>query len=229
MTSLLITLSLIGCLSFGMLFFIYRSFRMNKKVCLMMSILLIYVMGIGCYLNPDLWRWYQHLQQQKALDKAKAILAEPKKIAMLKIRLQDIVKIHPSDAKAWFLLGRLWAAENNWKQASHALQKSYELNHADIKTAIFYAESLMHVEHHLSVTSRQVLLDILKQEDNQPDALLMLAEDANMRQCPMEAIGYWKRVLILLPKDSEMYEALDKAISKAQKQKSTHCVKAQAQ
>ena len=123
MTSLLITLLLIGCLSFGIFFYIYRSFRMDKKVCLMLAILFIGIMGVGYHINPDLWRWYQHLQQQQSLDKAKAILAEPKKIAMLKIRLEDIVKLHPTDAKAWFLLGRLWAAEKNWKQASHALQK----------------------------------------------------------------------------------------------------------
>ncbi|NBX84756.1 MAG: hypothetical protein EBQ95_04005 [Gammaproteobacteria bacterium] len=229
MTSLLITLLVIGCLSFGIFFYIYRSFRLDKKVCLMLAILFIGIMGVGYHINPDLWRWYQHLQQQQSLDKAKAILAEPKKIAMLKIRLQDIVKLHPSDAKAWFLLGRLWAAEKNWKQASHALKKSYALNPSDIKTGIFYAESLIHVENHLSIKSRQVLLHILKQEDNQPDALLMLAEDANMRRCPTEAIDYWKRVLILLPKDSEMYEALEIAISKAQKQKSTNCVKVQVQ
>jgi cytochrome c-type biogenesis protein CcmH len=229
MTSLLITLFLIACFSFGVFFFIYHSFRLHKKSCLSMGILFISVMGIGYYLNPDLWRWYQHLKQQQALAKAKAILAEPKKIAMLKIRLHDIVKLHPTDAKAWFLLGRLAAAENNWKQASFALKKAYDLNHNDIKTAIFYTESLIRVEQHLSMTSRQILLDILKHDDNQPDALLMLAEDANMRQCPIEAIEYWKRVLILLPKDTEMYESLDKAISNAQKKKSTHCVKVQDQ
>lgn len=227
MKQLWLVLILIGLGSIGVFGVLYTQLRKYKMVYAMFAGVTALVLALGFYLNPDLFRWYQHLQQQAALSQAKSILAEPKKMAMLKIRLQDVVELHPEDAKAWFLLGRLWAAENNWKQASSALEHAYLLNQKDLKTAIFYAESMIRVEQKMTPLARDVLLKVLNQEPEQPDALLMLAEDAVSRQCPMEAIEYWKRVLIAVPKDSEMYNILEEAMQKARQKDPSHCSRVQ--
>lgn len=225
MNQLLFLSVILGLGTLGLLVFLYRQFRHHPMLFFMFSGFITIVLGFGYVINPDIWRWYQHEQQQVALNQAKSILAEPKKMAMLKIRLQDVVNVHPEDAKAWFLLGRLWAAENDWNQATKALQHAYQIQPKDIKTAIFYAESLIRSQQKMSVESRQVLLKVLKQDPEQADALLMMAEDAVSRQCPLESIEYWKRVLVMVPKNSEMYQTIEEAIEKAHHKDATHCIK----
>ena len=44
-------------------------------------------------------------------------------------------------------------------------------------------------------------------------------QDAKAHQCYQQAIAYWQRILVILPKDSEMAQAITDAIKKAHKKK----------
>jgi|LauGreDrversion4_2_1035121.scaffolds.fasta_scaffold222627_3 cytochrome c-type biogenesis protein CcmH len=189
---------------------------LHRKIILACSSL---VMTCVLIVNPDIVNWYQFIQQQKALQLAHAILKQPKQVEMLLERLQQAVVEHPNDAKAWFLLGRIYAANQDWPHAHDALLQAYRRHPNDIKTALFYVETIWHTQGRITHQAHVILQSVLKTEPNQPDALLMLATDAKEHQCFVKAIGYWKRVLVLFPKDSKMYKILLEVIDDAKKQR----------
>jgi cytochrome c-type biogenesis protein CcmH len=198
----------------GVLFWQIQN-ALHRKLILSCSILVI---ACALMANLDIANWYQFIQQQKALQQAQSILKQPKQVEHLLERLQQAVIEHPEDAKAWFLLGRIYAANQDWPHAHDALLQAYRLHPDDLKTALFYVETIWHTQGRITKQAHMILQRVLKKEPNQPDALLMLATDAKEHQCYQQAIMYWKRVLVMFPKDSEMYKILLEAIEDAQKQ-----------
>jgi cytochrome c-type biogenesis protein CcmH/NrfG len=198
----------------GVLFWQIQN-ALHRKLILSCSILVI---ACALMANLDIANWYQFIQQQKALQQAQSILKQPKQVEHLLERLQQAVIEHPEDAKAWFLLGRIYAANQDWPHAHDALLQAYRLHPDDLKTALFYVETIWHTQGRITKQAHMILQQVLKKDPNQPDALLMLATDAKEHQCYQQAILYWKRVLVMFPKDSEMYKILLEAIEDAQKQ-----------
>ena len=64
-----------------------------------------------------------------------------------------------------------------------------------------------------------MFFSVLKSNPKQPDALAMLAMDAFLSKAYSQAIAYWERLLVLVPKDSEDALAIRKAIAKAQQRR----------
>ena len=205
-------------LVFAVLFWQYRG-AIHQKIILATSLL---VMACALMTNFDILKWYQFLEQQKALHQAQDILKQPQKVEYLLERLKQTVAKHPEDVKAWFLLGRIYAANNDWAHAHDALLQAYRQQPDDVKTALFYVETIWHTQGHITKQAHMILQSVLKKQPNQPDALLLLATDAKQHQCYQQAIVYWKRVLVMFAKDSEMYKILLEAIENAQKQ-TDHC------
>jgi len=200
------------------LFLLYKAAD-NFKNFILLSGILIVTLTLGLWCNPDLFLWHQHLSQQQAFLQAKQILKQPGKVQELIKRLESQVAHHPDDAKAWFLLGRIYASNNDWTKAHDALFQAYRLEPNNDKTAIFYVETIWQSQGKITDHGRLILEKVLKKDTNQPDALMMLAADAKDHQCYQQAIAYWQRILVLLPKDSEMAQAITDAIKKAHKKK----------
>lgn len=210
MISFYLSFSIILLICIGM--FVY-AFKVKNK--LWFWTLVILTLGLALYSNPDIWNWYQYEKNTQAFEKAKAILKQPNQVKRLKQSLQAQVVKHPEDAKAWFLLGRMYASEGLWNQAHDAVFQAYRLEPNNLKTAIFYVETIWQTQGKITPQARYILNQVLKKDDHQPDALIMLAADANNRGCYQQAITYWQKILVMLPKDSEMAQVITEAISKA--------------
>jgi cytochrome c-type biogenesis protein CcmH len=179
-------------------------------------VLLMVTFSLSLWVNPDILHWYQFEKNTRDFKKAQAILKQPKQIQRLKQTLKMQVTKHPEDAKAWFLLGRMYASEGLWREAHDAVFQAYRLEQKNLKTAIFYVETIWQTQGQITPQARHILDEVLKLDEHQPDALILLAADANNRGCYRQAIGFWQRLLVLLPKDSQMAQALTEAITKAQ-------------
>lgn len=206
------------CMLLVALFILYKVAD-NFKNFILLSGILVFTLVLGLWWNPDLFLWHQHLSQQQAYLQAKKILKQPGKVKELIKRLESQVAHHPDDAKAWFLLGRIYASHNHWTKAHDALFQAYRLEPNNDKTAIFYVETIWQSQGQITDHGRMILEKVLKRDANQPDALIMLAADAKAHQCYQQAIAYWQRILVILPKDSEMAQAITDAIKKAHKKK----------
>ena len=134
--------------------------------------------------------------------------------------LIDKLKAHlqqkPDSARGWYLLGRLYAGQNQWKSAYKVFFKAHELEPDNEQITVNYAQSIWQTHHRIFTSDvRQLFQSILKKNPNQPDALSMLAMDAYQHHEYQRAIDYWSLLLALLPQDSSESKAIRKAIFKA--------------
>lgn len=133
-------------------------------------------------------------------------------------RFQTYLKKSPNDAKAWFLLGRVYVAEADWLLANQAFSTAHHLEPDHEEYTLHYVQSVWELNKQaFDNPSRALLLDILKHHPDQPDALAMLALDAYKRHKHQVAVMYWERLLKLAPQGSEEASKLRQAIARARK------------
>lgn len=164
-----------------------------------------------------------------AYDQEKAFLLAQKKAAFvaetlksikspveLIYKLQAKIQEDPANPKGWYLLGRIYATQSRWGKAHEAFAKAFQLAPEDEQIAINYAENLWQLNHHvLTEESREIVLNILKKNKDQGDALAMLAIDAYGHKRYKVAIRYWQRLARLMSPKSEEAKVVQAAIMRA--------------
>lgn len=207
-------------LLFGFLFWAYYRTDSFK---LMIGVMIV-VLTLVYWMQPDLWRWYRYESIQKRLKVAQSILKDPSRVQQLKKSLEKHLKNNPQDAKAWVLLARIDASADEWPSAYEAIQHAYQLQPDDMKTTLFYVESLWHVEGYLSSRARRILLEILKKDPTQPDTLMLLATEAKQRHCPGEALGFLRILRAVVASDANITQTLDEAILELKSADNSQCL-----
>lgn len=190
----------------------------NKKLLSIISVpvsLLLVLVAYYYWGGFAPWQNFQHQQRMQA--QARQMLGTIKTpdelIDKLKAKLDD----SPKSAKGWYLLGRLYSAKNNNKEAVLAFKKAYRFSPDNEQYAVNYAHGLWQLNN--QQFNEQILglfKKLLNSNPNQPDALAMLAMNAYMSLDYEAAIDYWQRLLKLAPAQSKEAIALHKSISKAQ-------------
>ncbi len=108
---------------------------------------------------------------------------------------------------------------NSLFDSSHDLEinANQEESHPDSDPVLDSADNLYdHTQegHRQDEQARQILLQVLKQDPHQPDALAMLAMDAYHRGLYKKALGYWQQLLSLLPPSSAEAASVRKAMAR---------------
>lgn len=160
------------------------------------------------------WRAF-HVAEAKQ-KQAEALVHSLGSTAAIIERFQSHLKKAPNDAKAWFLMGRVYVAEADWLHANKAFTRAHELAPHHEEFTLHYVQSVWELNHQeFDKSSRELLLGILQHNSEQPDALAMLALDAYKRHEDKLAVMYWERLLKLTPQGSEEASKLRQAIAKA--------------
>ena len=199
-------------LSAGAIFFACWPIRQTR---------LVWILGlfIGCLAGLAYWHWGAWQAQsvfmlQTAKQKeAEKLLKTLKSPTVLMQKLQDHLQKHPRSARGWYLLGRLYASQRQWEKAYTAFEKAFQINPQDELIAVNYAHSLFNK--HTTAddeTARTILKNTLATHPQQPDALMLLALDAERRQDKAAALKYWRTLLLLLPDTSPEAESIRKKI-----------------
>ena len=130
--------------------------------------------------------------------------------------LRSKLKNTPDSAHGWFLLGRLYASQNQWPKACAAFELAHRFQPDNDKTTVNYAQSLWELnQQQFNGKIRRLLKTVLKHNPHQPDALAMLAMDAFKRHAYPHAMDYWQRLLNVIPPQSEEAQSIRKAIARA--------------
>jgi cytochrome c-type biogenesis protein CcmH len=190
--------------------------RESKRLALMLAPVLALgvILAYGVWGSWPAWRAF-HVAQVKQKQAEELVHSLGSTAAIIE-RFQAHLKQTPNDAKAWFLLGRVYVAEADWEHANKAFATAHELapNHEEF--TLHYVQSVWELNHNaFDEASRNLLLNILKHNSEQPDALAMLAFDAYTRHKDELAVMYWERLLTLAPQGSEEASKLRQAIAKA--------------
>ncbi|WP_058535609.1 tetratricopeptide repeat protein [Legionella saoudiensis] len=193
--------------------------RRHWLACLLL-VPIIFILAFTGYFNwGGFAKWQDYLQYQEKQQRADAMLKSIKSpqelIAKLRAKLDDT----PKSAKGWYLLGRLYAGQEEKQDAADAFAKAYQFDPKDEQYAVNYAHSLW-VLNNRQFTEQvtEIFADLLKNNPNQPDALAMMAMNAYVSHAYEDAIAYWQRLLKLAPQQSEEAQSIRKAIAKAEEQ-----------
>lgn len=169
------------------------------------------------------WKWgawfelHEHAMKQQSQQKIQAMLKTVKSSEALIEQLKSKLSHDPESAQGWFLLGRLYASQNQWESASAAFLKAYQFKPDDEAIVLNYAQSLWQLnQNQFNDVIRSLFKQVLRKNESQPDALAMLAMDAYMNHDDEQAIELWQRILKIAPPGSEEAQAVRKAIAKAQ-------------
>ena len=151
--------------------------------------------------------------QQKQGDKleAKSVLA----------KLLGYLKVHPNDAKGWYLLGRLYLDQNAVEKATEAFKHSFENDPENTEVMAQYAQAL-YLNHRHQFTPEAITLvqNVLSEDPKNATALNLLAIDAFTHQRYAVAITYWQRLRNQYPEDSEAFRSFTQAIEASKKKNS---------
>ena len=191
--------------------------RKAIKTCGFLSLLIVSLVVVA-YGHWGAWpELRHHLQQQASLQQLQRALQSMKGPDALIDKLKIRVMQEPRRARGWYLLGRLYASQGDWKKAEVVFLKAHRLAPDNEQFTVNYAQSLWQLNHRtFNHNIRMLFLSVLKKNKDQPDALAMLAMDAFVRHADQQAIDYWQRLLDLLAPQSEDAKAIRKAIAKAQ-------------
>ncbi len=171
---------------------------------------------LGYVLFGGGFEWHAFNVSVQKQREAKAVIESLGSMEAVIERLKKQVSDTPKDAKAWFLLGRVYASTGNWQQANLAYVTAHHLEENNTEYTLHYAQSVWELNHQaFDDKTRQLLKNILIKNPNQPDALAMLAYDAYKRHLNQDAVHYWERLLGLIDASSDEATKLRQAIAKA--------------
>lgn len=194
-------------------------YPLRKTRVLVLSLIPTLILALSlAYWHWGTWQnWQAYIHREAKQQQVQAVLQTIKSPAELIDRLQARLKENPESARGWYLLGRLYASQNEWLQARDAFSKAYQLNREDEAAAVNYAQSLWQLnQQQFNEQTRGLFKTLLQKNPNQPDALAMLAMDAFTSHDYQRAINYWQQLLKLAPEQSEEAQMIRKAIAKAQ-------------
>ncbi len=181
------------------------------------ALILILFVGLAYWHwgSGSAWRHYvQNQVKRRQVDEALKTMHDP---SVLIASLKATLVKKPKSAKGWYLLGRLYASQQQWQLAQDAFTVAHQLKPQDIRIMVNYAQNLWQLNNQqFDDAVRDVFETVLKQDPNQPDALAMLALDAYNQHQFQRAIDYWQQLLKLAPKQSADAQSIRKAIAKAQ-------------
>jgi len=130
--------------------------------------------------------------------------------------LQKKTADNPDDPDAWYLLGRLYAATEQFPESVKAYEKLVEVSDRQPTALVVLADSLAMTQGgKLSGRPLSLVMEALEKEPNHTTALWMAGQAAANQKQYTEAIDYWQRAALGLKDNKEMLGELRSMIDEA--------------
>jgi cytochrome c-type biogenesis protein CcmH len=142
----------------------------------------------------------------------------PEHIEMIK-SLQERLEQNPNDGKGWAMLGRSYAVLGRYNESAVAYEKAAKLIQNDAALLVDYADVLaMANGRDLAGKPLELIQSALKINPNNAKALLLMGKAAYQSGDFTHAVGYWEKLLQVLPPDSPLAKQITDNIAKARAQ-----------
>jgi len=131
--------------------------------------------------------------------------------------LEDKLKAAPADPEGWYALGRAYIAYKRYADAEQALNKAATQAPQDARILAQYAEAMALRQGSLDGRPIELIREALEISYEEIKALELAGLEAFQNQRWAESLHYWRRLMKLLPKESEHYEAIAQAVATAER------------
>ena len=200
------------------LFIVKLSQRVLPFLVKVMIVLLIPILALVLYWHlgnsNDLFQYWRLTRQAQVVKQELTHIKSPQQVVH---QLQAYLAAHPNSPQGWYLLGKLYYAQQDFKRAVPALQKAYVQAPQHLTYAVSLAEADFFYRHRrLSSAMKNLMLNVIKKDKNNVGALNLLAIDNYLRGHYRFAIQYWERLLPVFPAGSKDQQFLLSMIAKAQ-------------
>lgn len=118
--------------------------------------------------------------------------------------LAEKLEQNPDNLQGWVMLGRSYKVMGRFDEAARAFEKAGSAMESEPELMLEVAE-LSAEQNQGKVEGKGLILlkQVLKDQPNNPQALVLAGTDAYFRQNYPDAARYWERVLAQVPPDSE--------------------------
>ncbi len=133
-------------------------------------------------------------------------------------RLAERLQTNPDDGTGWIMLGRSYSVLGRYKEASAAYAKALGLMGEQPELLADYAEveALRNPNSDLAGTPSELFERALALDPANPKALWLSGMAAFQKQDYAKAAGIWKRLLTLMPGDTEGMQTVQQNITEAE-------------
>lgn len=180
--------------------------RLGRAVPLLAA-LLVPLLGFGLYLH---WG----ASDKVALTREFAQM--PRSIEERTARLEQAVKAQPDSPEAWYFLGRTYMTQERPTEAAGAFERAAALTGRQPEVLGQWAQALYFAGERRWTPELQALTDeALKGDPEEVTSLGLLGIAAFEEQRFKDAIGYWERLVAVLPAEDPSRAAIQGGIERA--------------
>jgi len=176
---MIIFISILSLMCLIALFFVAWPLLFIKKYIFIFLSLFFLTATLLSYFYFNIGTPYFHfLQKQAEENQARAILKKIKDPSIIIQQLKMYLKKDPDSAQGWYLLGKLYFSQNDFKDALHAFLSARELKPAEINYQLNYLQTKLIVTRSFNFQDISLLKTIIRQNPENPEALnLLIAYD----------------------------------------------------
>ena len=156
--------------------------------------------------------------QEQALTQAHAAYDTDAMIQALEAKLRD----KPDDAEGWFTLGRAYIVLQRPDDAERAFARASQLAPKEARMLSQQAEAIALKSGSLQGRPMELILQALDLDYEDEKALELAGLAAYQQQQWAQSLHFWRRLMKKLPKDSEAYEEIGRAVRIAERSKDPH-------
>jgi cytochrome c-type biogenesis protein CcmH len=182
---------------------------LGRKVPLAAA-LLMPLLGYGLYL---------HWGAIDDVERARTFAEQPQSIEEMTARLEASVQDNPESAEGWYFLGRTYMAQERAGEAAKAFERAVGIAGREPELLGQWAQALYFAGSKQWTEQLQALTDeALKADPAEATSLGLLGIAAYESARFAEAIGFWERLVAVLPEQDPSRQAIQGGIARAREQ-----------
>ncbi|HZX52698.1 MAG TPA: c-type cytochrome biogenesis protein CcmI [Pseudomonas sp.] len=185
----------------------------------LLAALLMPVLGFGLY---------QHWGAIDELEQVRTLVDQPKSIEEMTARLEASVQSNPDSAEGWYFLGRAYMAQERASDAAVAFERAVGVAGREPELLGQWAQALYFAGNKQWNEQMQALTDeALKADPEEVTSLGLLGIAAYEEGRFTAAIGFWERLVAVLPEQDPSRQAIQGGIERARERLGVPTEKAQ--
>lgn len=187
-----------------------RQARRLGRVVPLLAVVLVPVLAVVLYMQ---WGAIDKVEQ------ARTFAGEPHSIEEMTARLEQAVQSNPESAEGWYFLGRSYMAQQRAADAARAFGQAVKVAGREPELLGQWAQALYFAaDKQWSPQLDALTSEALKADPEEVTSLGLLGIAAYEEQRFADAIGYWERLVAVLPEGDPSRQAIAGGIERARQE-----------